>query len=142
VLDQAGNVLHRFLHGPSIDQIFADESAVKRPAVDLTDDKAPSRDVIDNSGTVVNGLTTPPSASSPANPRRQNPFARIPAAIGMKTSACNTTAIAVRPGSGRLLSEDRWREGAGDINYERYVRQQSDQLHRSIWLFRIFDKTL
>ncbi|MCX7423648.1 MAG: hypothetical protein NT013_29495, partial [Planctomycetia bacterium] len=56
----AGTVLHRFLHGPAIDQIFADEDSVNGLMWYLTDNQGTVRDVINNSGAVVNHLTYSP----------------------------------------------------------------------------------
>ena len=57
VLDDNGAVLHRFLNGPAIDQVFADESSVDGLLWDLGDNQNTTRDVINNSGTVVNHVT-------------------------------------------------------------------------------------
>jgi YD repeat-containing protein len=60
VLDANGAVLHRFLHGPAIDQVFADEDSVNGLLWDLGDHQNTTRDVINNSGTVVNHVTYSP----------------------------------------------------------------------------------
>ncbi|MCA9206307.1 MAG: RHS repeat protein, partial [Planctomycetales bacterium] len=56
VFDNTGNLQHRYLHGPAIDQILADEDAMGNVLWPLTDQVGSVRDLVDSTGTDVNHL--------------------------------------------------------------------------------------
>ena len=57
VFDGDGNLIRRYLHGPNIDQILASEDENGEVLWTLTDHQGTVRDLIDNSGTIVNHIT-------------------------------------------------------------------------------------
>ena len=57
VFDEAGNQTHRYLHGPQVDQVLAQETADGETQWALTDHQGSVRDVIDNDGAVLNHIT-------------------------------------------------------------------------------------
>lgn len=123
VLDQNGNVLHRFLHGPAIDQIFADESSVDGLLWDLTDNQGTVRDVVNNSGTVVNHLTYSSfgKITSESNTAKTPFFGYTGRDWDKDLNLQYNRGRWYDPKAGRWLGEDPIRFAAGDPNLSRYV---------------------
>lgn len=123
VLNENGNVLHRFLHGPSVDQIFADESSVDGLLWDLGDNQNTTRDVINNSGAVVNHLTYSSfgKITSESNSAKTPFFAYTGRDWDEDLNLQYNRARWFDPNSGRWLGEDPIRFEAGDPNLHRYV---------------------
>jgi RHS repeat-associated protein len=57
VFDDTGSLTNRYLHGPAVDQILADEDALGEVLWPLADNLGTVRDLVDNDGDVVNHLT-------------------------------------------------------------------------------------
>ncbi|HUP81044.1 MAG TPA: RHS repeat-associated core domain-containing protein, partial [Pirellula sp.] len=55
--DGTGTPIHRYLHGPMVDQILADENALGQILWSMTDNQGTVRDLVDSSGTVRNHIT-------------------------------------------------------------------------------------
>ncbi|NEQ42447.1 MAG: hypothetical protein F6K00_02345 [Leptolyngbya sp. SIOISBB] len=56
VFDEAGTQTHRYLHGPNVDQILAEETADGAVHWALTDHQGSVRDIIDNDGNLLNRI--------------------------------------------------------------------------------------
>ena len=54
--DGSNNLTHRYLHGPNVDQILADENVGGTLYWVLTDDLGTERDIVNSSATVLNHL--------------------------------------------------------------------------------------
>lgn len=54
--DSAGNITHRYLHGPAIDMVLADETGSGAVHWMLTDHLGTVRDIIDSSGGIINHI--------------------------------------------------------------------------------------
>lgn len=54
--DGSNNLTHRYLHGPTVDQILADENVGGTLYWPLSDDLGTVRDIVNSSGTVLNHL--------------------------------------------------------------------------------------
>ena len=135
VLDESGNVEHRFLHGPGIDQVFADESAADGLLWYLTDNQNTVRDVAKDDGTgtveVVNHLTysTFGKILSETNPNDGHSDASDLTPFFAYTGRDWDEDIQLQynrarwydPDMGRWRSEDPIRWAAGDENLYRYV---------------------
>jgi len=135
VLDESGNVEHWFLHGPGIDQVFADESAADGLLWYLTDNQNTVRDVAKDDGTgtveVVNHLTYSAFGKilSEENPNNGNSDASGLTPFFAYTGRDWDEDIQLQynrarwydPDTGRWRSEDPIRWAAGDENLYRYV---------------------
>ncbi len=56
-VNSSGAVTNRYLHGPAVDQILADEDSSGEVLWALTDHQGSVRDLVDNSGNVDNHIT-------------------------------------------------------------------------------------
>ena len=115
VLDANGAVLHRFLNGPAIDQVFADESSVDGLLWDLGDNQNTTRDVINNSGTVVNHVTYSAFGviASESNTAKTPFFAYTGRDWDEDLNLQYNRGRWYEPSTGRWLSEDPIRFGSG-----------------------------
>jgi RHS repeat-associated protein len=57
VFDDTGSLTNRYLHGPAVDQILADEDSLGEVLWPLADNLGTVRDLVDSDGDVVNHLT-------------------------------------------------------------------------------------
>ena len=123
VLDANGAVLHRFLNGPAIDQVFADESSVDGLLWDLGDNQNTTRDVINNSGTVVNHVTYSAFGviASESNTAKTPFFAYTGRDWDEDLNLQYNRGRWYEASSGRWLSDDPLRFAGGDTNLQRYV---------------------
>jgi RHS repeat-associated protein len=122
IFDEYGNVNHRYLFGNGVDQIEADESN-GNVLWALSDHLGSVRDVVDDSGTVLNhvvydafgGVTSQTNASVVF---RYGYTAReLDAESGLQYNR----ARYFDPAVGRFISEDPIGFGGGDVNLCRYV---------------------
>ena len=73
--DETGNVAHRYLHGPAIDELFADESAVDGILWALSDRQGTVQDWAEyDSGGVARSVRDWPGCLSNKMPRRGRPI--------------------------------------------------------------------
>jgi RHS repeat-associated protein len=122
VFDGQGNQTHRYLHGTGVDQVLADERADGSVVWALTDQIGSIRDLVDNSGTVVNHIT-------------YDSFGKVVSQTGSvvfrygftgreqdgETGLDYYRARYYDSAVGRFISEDPIGFNAGDTNLSRYV---------------------
>ena len=128
--DGANNLTHRYLHGPAVDQILADEqinggtSTLYWP---LADQQGTIRDVVNNSGTVVNHLqySSFGKVTSETNAAIDLIYGYTGRERDEETGMNYFRARYQDPSTGRFISEDPLGFGAGDANVSRYVGNNS-----------------
>jgi RHS repeat-associated protein len=112
----------RYLTGPAVDQVFAQEDASGRDWWLLTDNLRSVRDLVDNSGTIVNHITYDSYGNviAQTHPTVTTRFLFAGREIDAETGLYFDRARYYDPKLGRFLSEDpiRFRGGA---NLYRYV---------------------
>ncbi|MDB9526004.1 hypothetical protein PN498_08405, partial [Oscillatoria sp. CS-180] len=123
VFNEAGTQTHRYLHGPNIDQILAEETADGAVHWALTDHQGSVRDVIDNSGTILNRIVYDSfgQVTSETNPDFDFRFGYTGRERDEATGLMYYRARYYDPAVGRFLSEDPMGFDAGDANLYRYV---------------------
>ena len=123
VLDDAGSIQHRFLQGPGVDQVFADESATDGLLWYLTDNQNSVRDVVDSSGTLLNHLSysTFGKITSESDDSKTPYFAYTGREFDEVTGLQYNRARYYDAETGRWLSNDPIGFAAGDANIQRYV---------------------
>jgi RHS repeat-associated protein len=123
VFDSAGNETHRYLHGPQIDQVLAEETANGATHWALSDHQNSVRDIIDNQGTVLNHLTYDSYGQviSESNPAFDFRFGYTGRERDEETGLMYYRARYFDPAVGTFISEDPLGFGAGDANIYRYV---------------------
>jgi RHS repeat-associated protein len=112
----------RYLTGPAVDQVFAQEDASGRAWWLLTDDLGSVRDLVDNSGTVVNHISYDSYGNIVAqtNASATTRFLFAGRELDAETGLYYDRARYYDPKLGRFLSEDPIRFLAG-TNLYRYV---------------------
>ena len=123
VFDEAGNQTHRYLHGPNVDQILAEETANADVHWALTDHQGSVRGVIDNSGNILNRIVYDSfgQVTSETNPDFDFRFGYTGRERDEVTGLMYYRARYYDPAVGRFLSEDPLGFAAGDANLYRYV---------------------
>jgi RHS repeat-associated protein len=126
--DGSGNLTHRYLHGPAVDQIVADETVTSTSSAGdilwpLTDNLGTVRDLVDSTGAVQNHLQYDSFGriTSQSNPSADHPFAFTGREADPETGLAFHRARYYDPAVGRWLGQDPLSFGAGDTNVERYV---------------------
>lgn len=119
--DDGGAVPHRYLHGPAVDQILADESA-NGVVWDLTDHQGTIRDLVDSTGAVKNHLTYDSFGRvvSESNPAVDHSFGYT----GRERDETGLHYFRARyydPVLGEFISRDPLGFAAGDTNLKRFV---------------------
>jgi RHS repeat-associated protein len=124
VFNGSNTLTRRYLHGPSIDQILADEDVVpKQISWPLSDHQETVRDWVNNSGVIQNHLRYDSfgkivSQTAPAlNPRFAYTGREWDSEIGLYFYRARYYA----PGVGRFIGEDPIGFTAQDVNLCRYV---------------------
>jgi RHS repeat-associated protein len=113
----------RYLHGPAVDQILAQEDAVGTVLWDLTDHLGSVRDLVNSQGQIVNHLKYDSygnvvSQSNPAASTRYRYTGReFDAETGLQYNRARYYDAAI----GRFVSEDPIGFGGSDVNLYRYV---------------------
>ena len=127
VFDGDGNQTHRYLHGPKIDQVLAEETADGRTRWALTDHQGSVRDVIDNQGTVLNHITYDSfgQVTNQSNPTAYFRFGYTGRELDQESGQYFYRARYYDPSVGRFISEDPIGFDAGDTNLYRYVSNSS-----------------
>ena len=123
VFDGGGNQLSRYLHGPQIDQVLAEETATGEVRWALSDQQGSVRDVIDSQGTVLNHLTYDSygQVKSESSPELIFRFGYTGREWDEETGLYYYRARYFDPEPGTFVSTDPLGFGAGDSNIYRYV---------------------
>jgi RHS repeat-associated protein len=123
VFDEQGRQTHRYLYGPQIDQILADEVATGEVRWALTDHQGTVRDVIDSQGNVLNHISYDSfgNVTNESNPNVDFRFGYTGREFDEETGQYYYRARYYDAGVGRFISEDPLGFGAGDANLYRYV---------------------
>ena len=123
VFDGEGNQVSRYLHGPQIDQILAEETAAGEVRWALADHQGSVRDVIDNQGNLLNHLTYDSygQVTSETNPDLDFRFGYTGREWDEETGLYYYRARYFDPAPGTFVSVDPLGFAAGDPNVYRYV---------------------
>ena len=123
VFDGEGNQLSRYLHGPQIDQVLAQETSDGEVRWALADHQSSVRDLIDSDGNVLNHITYDSygQVTSETNPELDFRFGYTGRERDEETGLYYYRARYFDPAVGTFVSEDPLGFGAGDANVYRYV---------------------
>ncbi|WP_156804809.1 CARDB domain-containing protein [Synechococcus sp. PCC 6312] len=123
VFDGQGNQIHRYLHGPQIDQVLAQEDAQGNTLWALSDHQGTVRDVVDEAGIPVNHITYDSfgNATNQTNPTVYFRFGYTGREPDAETGLTYYRARYVDPRTGGFIGEDPIGFRAGDTNLYRYV---------------------
>jgi RHS repeat-associated protein len=128
---------HRFLHGPAVDQVFADEDALGEILWGLDDHQGTIRDVADydavlDETTVVNHITYSAfgAIASQTNAAYEPHFAYTGREWDADAELYYYRARWYDPVAERFLSEDPSGFGGGDANLYRYVTPAAAETSR------------
>lgn len=121
--DGDGNLTHRYLHGPDVDQILADENSSGQVLWALTDNLGTVRDVIDSSGAIQNHIIYDSfgQVTGETNPTVDFRFGYTGRELDEETGLYYYRARYYDPNVGRFISEDPIGFKGGDANLYRYV---------------------
>lgn len=121
--DGDGNLTHRYLHGPQIDQILADENAQGEVLWALTDNQGTVRHVVDNSGTVVNHITYDSfgKVTGESNSNIDFRFGYTGREFDEETGQYYYRARYYDAAVGQFINQDPIGLNGGDVNLYRYV---------------------
>ncbi|MFQ4138137.1 peroxidase family protein [Nodosilinea sp. PGN35] len=122
VFDGAGNLTHRYFHGPQIDQVLAEET-VGQTRWALGDHQGSVRDVINNTGTVLNHTTYDSfgKVTGESNPALDFRFGYTGRELDEESGLMQYRARYYDPAVGTFVGEDPLGFEAGDANLYRYV---------------------
>ncbi|MBE9137984.1 RHS repeat protein [Nodosilinea sp. LEGE 07088] len=122
VFDGAGNLTHRYFHGPQIDQVLAEDTAGQTRWA-LGDHQGSIRDVINNTGTVLNHTTYDSfgQVTGESNPALDFRFGYTGRELDEESGLMQYRARYYDPAVGTFVGEDPLGFGAGDSNLYRYV---------------------
>jgi RHS repeat-associated protein len=120
--DETGNQTHRYLYGPGVDQILADETQTTVNWA-LVDNLGTVRDVIDSQGVVLNHLVYDSfgQVQSETNTSFDFRYGYTGRERDQETGLNYNRARYYDTATGEFLSEDPLSFGAGDYNLSRYV---------------------
>ena len=121
--DGTGQRTHRYLQGPAIDQILADENATGEVLWPLSDHLGTVRDLADSTGAVVNHLVYDSfgQVTSETNAAIDHLFGFTGREHDDETGLDYYRARYYDASNGRFISEDPIGFGGGDANVNRYV---------------------
>ena len=121
--DGDGNLTNRYLHGPIVDQVLADENGQGEVLWALTDNQGTVRDVVDNDGTVVNHITYDSfgGVTGESNSDVDFRFGYTGREFDEETGQYYYRARYYDAGVGRFINQDPIGFEAGDPNFYRYV---------------------
>jgi RHS repeat-associated protein len=121
--DQAADLTHRYLHGPTIDQILADEDAGNDILWPLTDNLGTVRDLVDDAGSVQNHIEYDSfgNVTAESNAAIDHLFAFTGRERDEETGLQYHRARYYDPAVGRWVSEDPIGFSGGDADLHRYV---------------------
>jgi RHS repeat-associated protein len=122
VFDGNGVQLHRYLHGPAVDQILADETSTSVNWA-LVDNLGSVRDIIDSEGVLLNHVTYDSfgQVTSELNPDVDFRFGYTGRERDEETGLYYYRARYYDAAIGEFVSEDPIGFNGGDLNLSRYV---------------------
>ena len=126
-LEFVDEIFHqRYLHGPAVDQMFAQENADGEIIWNLTDHLGTARDLIDNDGNVVNHLTYDSFGNVVAqtDDTVKSRYLFTGREFDYETDLYYYRARYYDGGIGRFISQDPIGFGGGDANLYRYVNNE------------------
>jgi RHS repeat-associated protein len=125
--DGAGGLRERFLYGPTVDQVIAQEGPGGLVRWALADQLGSVRDVVDGNGAVVNHLVYDSfgNIESESNPAVDFRFSYTGREFDEESGQYYYRARYYDAGVGRFLSEDPISFQGGDANLYRYVGNNS-----------------
>ena len=123
VFDGEGNQTERYLHGPQIDQVLAEETADGQVRWALADNQGTVRDVVDNEGQILNHISYDSfgNVTEQSNPEAYFRFGYTGREFDQETGQYYYRARYFDTGVGRFISEDPLGFGGLDTNLSRYV---------------------
>jgi RHS repeat-associated protein len=123
VFDGKGQQTHRYLYGPQIDQVLADETVTGAVQWALADQQGSVRDVINNQGQILNHIRYDSfgNITSQTNANVDFRFGYTGREFDEETGLYYYRARYYDASIGRFISEDPMGFGAGDSNLYRYV---------------------
>ncbi len=121
--DGSGNQTNRFLYGPAVDQVLADEDVQGNVLWMLADNIGTIRDVVDSNGTVVNHISYDPfgQVTGETNPGIGDTFGFAGMVNDSATGLDYDEARFYDPATERFVSQDPIGLASGDANFYRYV---------------------
>jgi RHS repeat-associated protein len=137
--DGSGTLRHRYLYGPAVDQILADQGATGGVLWALVDNRGSVRDVIDSTGAVQNHIIYAGFGGkvSQTNPALGFLFGYTGRVFDQATGLQYNRARFYDPNTGRFISQDPLSFAGGDPNLYRYVTNQptngTDPTGHSFW---------
>ncbi|WP_370623551.1 peroxidase family protein [cf. Phormidesmis sp. LEGE 11477] len=123
VFDGEGNQVSRYLHGPQVDQVLAEETVAGEVRWALSDHQGSVRDLIDSDGAVLNHIVYDSygQVTSETNPDIDFRFGYTGRERDEETGLYYYRARYFDPAPGTFVSTDPLGFGAGDSNLYRYV---------------------
>jgi RHS repeat-associated protein len=123
VFDGKGQQTHRYLYGPQIDQVLADETVTGAVQWALSDQQGSVRDVINSQGQLLNHIRYDSfgNITSQTNANVDFRFGYTGREFDEETGLYYYRARYYDASIGRFISEDPMGFGAGDSNLYRYV---------------------
>ena len=123
VFDEDGDLVNRYLHGPGIDQVLAQEDGLGEVLWGLTDNQGSVRDVVDDSGEVVNHIVYDGFGGvvSETDSTVEFRFGYTGRELDEETGWYYYRARYYDPGVGRFVSEDPIGFAGRDVNLYGYV---------------------
>lgn len=123
VFDGSGNQTDRYLYGPAVDEVLADENAMGQIFWDLGDYQGTIKDVVDSNGVVQDHLVYSSFGQiiSQTNPSLQPRFTYTGRETDPGTGLDYYRARYYDPAVGRFISQDPSGLSAGDVNLYRYA---------------------
>jgi RHS repeat-associated protein len=123
VFDGNGNLTHRYLYAPGVDQVLAEERPGGNVRWALSDQQGSVRDVIDNAGNKLNQIRYDSFGTmvSQSNPNQSFRFGYTGRDYDAETGMNYYRARYYDARVGRFVSEDPIGFAAGDTNLSRYV---------------------
>ncbi|GAC1460231.1 MAG: hypothetical protein NVS2B14_02100 [Chamaesiphon sp.] len=121
--DGNGTLTHRYLYGPMVDQILADENTQGQVLWALADNQGTVRDLVDSSGTVTNHIKYDSFGNiiSQTNPNIDFGYGYTGREFDKETGQYYYRTRYYSSTVGRFLNEDSLGFDAGDANLYRYV---------------------
>src|SRR5262249_1198669 len=120
----AAPLTHRYVYGPGVDQVLADERVAAGSAVvwPLADPQGSVRDLLTTAGTIASSVRYNSYGQIVGTPPSDLYFAYTGREYDAETGLYFYRARYYDPQTGSFLSEDPKDFGAGDPNFYRYVR--------------------
>ncbi|AFY61911.1 RHS repeat-associated core domain protein [Synechococcus sp. PCC 6312] len=130
VFDGEGNQTYRYLHGPQVDQVLAQEDAQGNTLWSLTDHQGTVRDLVDEAGIPVNHISYDSFGQTTAqtNPTVYFRFGYTGREPDAETGLTYYRGRYFDPRTGGFIGEDPIGFNAGDTNLYRYVRNSPTNL--------------